>query len=129
MATSSSKHIEEVNHAHLVCLLNKLLTSSRESDDSFTGFDRSRDRRKQELTNNKKSTGKYHVTIMLKYIFGFAPSQEKATYGLGYQISITRNTDNAVLNKGNGINNAKIKTTSIDWYVLTYISSLSQKNI
>ena len=54
LATSSSKHIEEVNHAQIVCLLYKLLTSSGKSDDLSVGFDRSRDRRKQELTNNKK---------------------------------------------------------------------------
>ena len=54
LANSSCKHIEEVNHAHIVYLLYKLLTSSRESDDLSIGFDRSRDRRKQQLTNNKK---------------------------------------------------------------------------
>ena len=54
LATSSTKHIEEVNHAHIVYLMYKLLTSSRESDDLSIGFDRSRDRRKQQLNNNKK---------------------------------------------------------------------------
>ena len=34
--------------------------------------------KKQELTE-KKTKGKYHVTIMLKDIFGFAEHQEKAT--------------------------------------------------
>ena len=35
----------------------KLLTSSRDSDDLSTGFDRNRDRRKRELTNNKNVKG------------------------------------------------------------------------
>ena len=47
------------------------------------GFDRGRDRRQQELYINKNVKGKYHVTIMLKDIFGFAEHQEKGTYGLG----------------------------------------------
>ena len=46
---------------------------------------------------------------MLKDIFAFAEHQEKATYGLGYKLTLTRNTDNAVLNKDNAINKAKFK--------------------
>ena len=34
----------------------------------------------------KKIKGKYHLTIMLKDIFGFAQHQEKGTHGLGYNI-------------------------------------------
>ena len=58
LARRSGKHIEEINHAHIVCLMYKLLTSCRGSDELFIGFDRSRDRRKQELTNNKRIKGK-----------------------------------------------------------------------
>ena len=45
LATSSGKHIEETNHAHIVCLLYKLKTSSRGSDDLSIGFDRDRNTR------------------------------------------------------------------------------------
>ena len=68
LASSSGKHLEEINHAHIVCLMHKLLTSCRGRDDLSVGFDRSRDRRKQELTNNKRREGKYQVTIMLKIL-------------------------------------------------------------
>ena len=54
LVTSSGKHIEEVNHAHIVCLTYILITSCRGSDDLSIGFDHSRDRRKQVLTINKK---------------------------------------------------------------------------
>ena len=64
---------------------------------------------------------------MLKDIFGFAEHQEKGTYSLGYKLTITRNSDDAVLNKGNAINNAKIKIISIDWYVPHYTPSHSQE--
>ena len=121
LATSSSKHIGDVNDAHIVCLMYKLLTSGEESDDLSIGFDRSRDR--------TKIKGKYHVKTMLKIISGFAQSQEKATYGPGYLLSSTRNTDHAVLNKGNGINDAKNINNSIDWHVPTDTPRLSEQII
>ena len=83
LTTSSGKHLEEVNHAHIVSLMYKLLSSSKESDDLSIGFDRRRDRRKRELTNNKNDKGKYHLRVYLRDIFGFAEHQETATYGLG----------------------------------------------
>ena len=81
------------------------------------GFDRDRERRKRELTNNKNIKGKYRVTFLLRDIFSFAEHQKKGTYGLGYKLTLTKNSDNAVLNKGYAINNAKNKVNSIDWYV------------
>ena len=33
LQSSSGKHIEEINHAHIVCLKYKLITSSRKTDD------------------------------------------------------------------------------------------------
>ena len=44
----------------------KVITSGRGSDDLSIGFDRSRDRTKQELTKNKNLKGKYHVSIDLR---------------------------------------------------------------
>ena len=77
LQSSSGKHIEEINHAHIVCLMYKLITIGRNTDDLFIGFDRDRGRRQRELTNNKNIKGKYHVTIMLKDNFGFAEHQKK----------------------------------------------------
>ena len=85
MTTSSGKHLENIDHAHIVSLMYKLLTSSRDIDDLSICFDRNRDRRKRELSNNKSVKGKYHIRIYLKDVFGFAEHQEKATYGLGYK--------------------------------------------
>ena len=92
-------------------------------------FDRDRNRRQRELTNNKSQKGKYHVRIYLKYVFGFAQYQEKATYGLGYNLTLTRNTDNAVLNKVNAINNAIIKIKTLEWYVPCFTPSMQQQSI
>ena len=128
LTTSSCKHLEEISHAHIVSLMYKFLPSSRESDDLSIGYDRSGDRRKRELTNNKNIKGKYHVRIYLRDIFGFAEYQEIATYGLGYKLTLTRNSDNAVLNKDKAVNNGKIKINTLDWYILHYTPSLDEYN-
>ena len=126
LTTSSGKHLEEISHAHIVSLMYKLLSSCKGSDDLSIGFDRDRNRRKRELTNNKNIKGKYHLRIYLKDIFGFADYQEKGTYGLGYKLTLTGNSDNAVLNKDNAVNNAKIKINALEWYFPHYTASLDE---
>ena len=106
-----------------------LLISSRGSDDLSIGFDRDRNRRQRELTNNKTQKGKYHVRIYLKDVFGFAEYQDKGTYGLCYKLTLTRNFDNAVSNKGNAINIGKVKINAIEWYVPHYTPSMQQQSI
>ena len=106
----------------------KFLSTSRGSDDLSFGFDRSRDRRQSALTNIKNSEGKYHVRIYLKDIFGFADYQETGNYGLSFNLTMTGNTDNAVVNNNNAINNAKIKVNAIESYVPYYTMSLEEYN-
>ena len=65
----------------------KLITSAKDTDDLSIGFDRDRGRRRDELTYNKNTKGDNHVRFMLKDVFGFAQHQEKATHGLGYDIT------------------------------------------
>ena len=129
LTTSSGKHLENIDHAYIVSLMYKLLTSSRGSDDLSIGFDRDRNRRQRELTNVKTQKGKYHIRIYLKDVFGFAEYQEKATYGLGYKLTLTRNTDNVVLNKANAINLGKVKINALEWYVPHYSPSIQQQAI
>ena len=129
LTTSSGKHLEEINHSHIVVLMYKLLTSSKDSDDLSIGFDRNRGRRKSELSSNKSIKGKYHIRFYLKDIFGFSEHQKKGTYGLGYKLTLTRNTDNAVLNKTNATAIDKIKINSLDWYVPHYTASLKEQGI
>ena len=45
LTTSSGKHLEDISHAHLVSLMYKLITSTKNSDDLSIGFDRSSARR------------------------------------------------------------------------------------
>ena len=128
LTTSSGKHLEEISNAHIVSLMYKLLTSSKDKDDLSIGFDRNRGKRINELTNNKTIKGKDHIRIYLKDIFGFAEHQEKGTYGLGYKLTLTRNTDNAVLNKDNAVANGRVKTNSLDMYVAHYSANLEEYN-
>ena len=93
------------------------------------GFHRSREKRNHELTNNKNIKGKNPVRTYLKAIFGFAKHHEKSTHGFGYKLVLTRNNDNAVLNKHNATNNANINLNSIDWYVPHCTPSVSQQTI
>ena len=107
----------------------KLLTSSKGSDELSIGFDRDRNRRQRELTINKTQKGKYHIRISLKYVFGSAEYQDKGTYGLGYKLTLTRNTDNGVLKKDKAIANGRIKINAIEWYVPHYTPSIQQQSI
>ena len=49
LKSSSGKHIEENNHAHIVCLMYKILTSARNTDDLSFGFARDRARKKKRI--------------------------------------------------------------------------------
>ena len=124
LTTNSGKHLEEISLAHIVSLMHNLLTSSKDSDVLSIAFDRGRNRRRDGLTTNKNVQGKFHLSIFLKGIFGFAEHQERGTLGLVYKLTLTGNTDNAVLNKGNATNNAKIKNNALEWYVPHYSPSL-----
>ena len=128
LTTSSRKHLDDFSHAHIVLLMYILLTSTKGSDDSSIGFDRDLNRRKRELISNKNIKGKYHNRIYLKDPFGFAEHQEKATYGLGYKLTLTRNSDNAVLNKTNATAIGKIEINGIEWYVPHYTACVKKQN-
>ena len=129
LTTSGGKLLEDISYSHIVSLLYKLITSSEDTDDLFIGFDRSHDRRKQELTKNKNVKGKYQQRIMLKDVFGFAPHQEKATFGLGYKLTLTRNKEEAVIDKAGATVDAGIKIDHIHWYVPHSTPSIQQQGI
>ena len=73
--------------------------------------------------------GKYHVKFLRKDVFGFAEHQEKATFELGYNSSLTRKKDEAVLDKAAGLADARIKIDHFHWYVLHYTPSIPLQGI
>ena len=129
LTTSSGKHLEDISYSHIVSLMYKVITSSKGSDGLSIGFDRSRNRRRDEFAPNKNIKGKKHLKILLKDVFGFAECQENATYGLGYELTLTRNKDDAVMDKANGIADARIKIDHINWYVPHYTPSIQQQSV
>ena len=66
------------------------------------------------MNNNKTQKKKFHLRIYLKDVFGFAEHYETATYGPGYKLTLTRNTDNAVLNKDNATPLVKLILTVLN---------------
>ena len=57
--------------------------------------------------------------------FAFADHQEKATYGLGYKLTLTKNKDEAVIDKAGGTTaDARNKIDHIHWYVPHYTPSI-----
>ena len=76
LTTSSGKHLEDLNHSHIVSLMYTLITSSKDSTDLSIGFERSRNGTKDELTQTKNAKCKYHLRIMLRDVFGFAEHQQ-----------------------------------------------------
>ena len=65
---------------------------------------------------------------MLKDVFGYAEHQEKTTYGLGYELTLTRNKDDAVIDKAGVMADARIKIDHIHWYVPHYTPSIQQQS-
>ena len=45
---------------------------------------------------------------MLMNVFGFAENKEKATYALGYELTVTRNVHEGVLDTAAGFANARL---------------------
>ena len=129
LIAGSGKHLEDVKHTPIISMVYKLKTSARNNDNLSIGFDRDRNRRQRELTKSKILKSKFRVRIMLNDTFGLADYQERATYVFGYKLPLIRNVDNAVLNKGNAINNAKIKINAIRWYVPHYTPNISNEAI
>ena len=129
LTTSSGKHLEDVTHSHLFSLKYKLIRSAKDAGDLSKGFNGSRIRRQEELINKKNLKGDYQLRIMLKDVLGFAGGQERATFGLGCQLTITRNRDDAVLDKAAGVADAGIKINHIQCYVPHYTPSIPHQSI
>ena len=52
LTTSSGKHLEDISHAHIASLMYKLISSAKDGDELSICFDRDKNRRRNECTNN-----------------------------------------------------------------------------
>ena len=90
LTSCSGEEIEEIDNDHFICLMHKLISGSRNSDDLSISFHRSFEAREGELTINKLTKRNYHVRIYLKDVFVFAEHQDNCTYGLGYILTLQK---------------------------------------
>ena len=88
------------------------------------------------MTNNKTLKCNYHVRIYLKDVFGFAEHHDNFTYGLGYKLTLQRNSDNHVLGHPAGANDAaslaltgRVIIDDISLYVPHYTPSKSNQKM
>ena len=86
LTSSTGKEKKEIDNAHDSYLMQKLLSSSRDSDDLSIGFHRNKEVREREMTNKKSTKGNYYVKIYLKQVFGFAENHYKCNYGMRYKL-------------------------------------------
>ena len=124
-----------IDNAHLTCLRYELLSSSRDSGGLSIGFHRSIEAREKELTDKKSTKGNYHVIICFKDIFSTAEHQDNCTYGLGYILTLQKNSDNHVLSlrAGTDVENLALAgiviIEDISWYVPNYTPNISNQKI
>ena len=107
----------------------KLITSSEGSDDLSTGFDRNSGWRRDEMTNNRKRKRWISSRNYAQWRLWFCEHQKKATYKLAYKLTLTRNKDEAVIDKVAGIADARNKIDHIHWYAPHYTPSIQQQSI
>ena len=128
LTTSSGKHLEKVDNLPLISLMYKCLTSTKSTSQLLYGFEENLSVRRQELTNNKNEKGTFFVRIKLKDLFGFA-DQEKITYGLGYTLTLKRNTNNDAILRSVGVDAAKVVIKDIGWYIPHYVPSIENQQL
>ena len=55
----------------------KILTSAKNTDDSSIGFDRDRNERQRQLTNNKTQKGNFHLRFFQKIVLVLLKTRKK----------------------------------------------------
>ena len=68
------------------------------------------------------------MRIKLKDLFGFA-DQEKIPNGLGYTLTLKRNTNKDAILRGNAVDAAKMVLKDISWYIPHYVQNLENQQL
>ena len=93
---STGEQSETSTNAHIICFLYNLLTNGKHRDDSSIGLHHSAAEKLIEFLDYKhvNTRGKVYVRISSINVFGFAEHQKKATFGLGYILTMEGNNAN-----------------------------------
>ena len=94
----------------MICLLDMTETEMRDNES-------------WQITKSKRKISSQIYTSA----FAFPEHHEKTTYGFGYTVTLTKNSDNFVLNKDNATNIGKIKIISIVCYLPHYSPSFPEQ--
>ena len=88
------------------------------------------------MTNIKTSKGNYQVRIHLKDIFGFAEHPDNSTYGLGYKLTLQRNSYNHITSNPAQANDpakgalaGRVIMDDLSLYVPHYTPSISNQKL
>ena len=86
------------------------------------------------MTINETTKGNYNFRIYLKDVFGFAEHQDICTFGLGYKLSLQRNSDNPLLShpaqakfEANLALAGRVIIDDISWYIPHYTPRMSNQ--
>ena len=133
---SSGKEIKEIDKAHVICLMHNVLSSSRDSDKLSISFHKNIYVREREVTNNKTTKGNHQVQVYIKVIFGVVEHEDSCTYGLDYQLTLQRSSDNLVMSlPAQAIHAANLALAGrviiddISLYIPHYTASISNQKI
>ena len=83
----------------------------------------------------KQQRANYHFRVYLKVIFGFAENQYNCTNGLGYKLTLQRNSDNHVLSQleGTDVENialaGRVIINDINSYIPHYTPSIANQKL
>ena len=69
------------------------------------------------LGTNKVSRSELHAKILIEDVFGFAENQVKATYGLGFEITMYRKIGSAILSRNAATPDSGATMHAINWFV------------
>ena len=73
--------------------------------------------KKLYIINNSDPKGTFSFRIPLKHLIGFCEDYDKVVYGLKYGLILTRNNDENVIFRANGVDNGKITLSKISWFM------------
>ena len=120
------KEIEELDNAHIICLMYKLISSSKDSEDLSIGLHWDITTQEIKLTNIKTAKGICHARFYWTDVFGFAEHQEiaKNEQKNDYKALFHRT---AAVDVGNRTWSARVIWSEISWCIPHFAPNISQQ--
>ena len=73
--------------------------------------------RRDYIIANSNPKGSFSFRIPLKHIFGFCEDCDKVVYGLKHTLTLTRNNDNDIIFRDDGVDAGKVVLSKISWFM------------